>query len=130
MIYGDAEDPEIWERVDLDRIEVVILSVPDFEARVSAVEGLRKRGFTGVIGTISMYPEEEEPLREAGADLIRHPLSEAGFGLAEQSLELRAPARCLPVWSARGMAFGTVGATRCDRRGIGSKNRSCLRRGG
>ena len=58
MIYGDAEDPEIWERVDLDRIEVVILSVPDFEARVSAVEGLRKRGFTGVIGTISMYPEE------------------------------------------------------------------------
>lgn len=92
VIYGDAEDPEIWERVDLDRIEVVILSVPDFEARVSAVEGLRKRGFTGVIGTISMYPEEEEPLREAGADLIRHPLSEAGFGLAEQSLELRAPA--------------------------------------
>jgi len=93
VIYGDAEDPELLDHLDLDRLEAVIVAVPDFEARMRAVEGLRKRGFTGVIGTIGMYPEEEAPLREAGADLVRHPLSEAGFGLAEQSLELRVPAR-------------------------------------
>lgn len=89
VIYGDAEDPELWEHVELDRLDTVILAVPDFEARMRAVGSLRKRGYGGVISTISMYPEEEGPLREAGADLISHPLSEAGFGLAEQSLRLQ-----------------------------------------
>lgn len=56
---------------------------------MSAIDGLRGRGFQGVISAISMYPEEEGFLREAGADLVAHPLSEAGFGLAQQSLELR-----------------------------------------
>ena len=37
-------------------------------------------------------PSAEAPLREAGADLVRHPPSEAEFELAEQSLELWAPA--------------------------------------
>jgi glutathione-regulated potassium-efflux system ancillary protein KefC len=88
VIYGDAEDPELWEHLDVDRLDTVILAVPDFEARMHAVKGLRKRGYEGAISTISMFPEEEEPLREAGADLIAHPLTEAGFGLAEQSLKL------------------------------------------
>ncbi|MDP8973350.1 MAG: hypothetical protein M3N45_09300 [Actinomycetota bacterium] len=43
-------------------------------------------GFESVVSTISMYPAEAEPLREAGADLIAHPLGEAGSGLAERSL--------------------------------------------
>ena len=93
VIYGDAEDPEIWERVDFGRIEAVILAVPDLEAKVRTARGLRSRGFAGAIGTTSLYPEEEGLLREAGADLIRHPLSEAGYGLVEQSLELPAAAR-------------------------------------
>lgn len=88
VIFGDAEDPELWENVNLDQIETVILAVPDLEARVHMAEGLRKRGFTGVISTISMYPEEDDLLREAGADLISHPLSDAGSWLAEQSLKL------------------------------------------
>ena len=91
VIYGDAEDPELWDEVSLSGLEAVILALPDLEARVRAIEDLRERDFTGVISTVSMYPEEEEPLREAGADVIAHPLSEAGFGLAEQSLRL--PAR-------------------------------------
>jgi glutathione-regulated potassium-efflux system ancillary protein KefC len=89
VVYGDAEDPELWEHLRLDQLDTVILAVPDFEARLHAIAALRKRNFAGVISTISMYLEEEDPLREAGADLIAHPLSEAGFGLAEQSLRLQ-----------------------------------------
>ena len=88
VIYGDAEDPELWDDVSISGLEAVILALPDLEARLHAIESLRERDFTGVISTVSMYPEEEEPLREAGADVIAHPLSEAGFGLAEQSLRL------------------------------------------
>ncbi|CAN5716471.1 hypothetical protein BH24ACT18_BH24ACT18_23150 [soil metagenome] len=78
-----------WNPSSCATSETVILAVPDFEARMAAVEGLRGRGFEGVISAISMYPEEEDFLREAGANLVAHPLSEAGSGLAQESLRLR-----------------------------------------
>lgn len=93
VVFGDAEDPKLWKTLQLDSIELVIFTLPEFEARLYAVEALRRRGYKGVISTISMYPEEEESLREAGADLVAHPLVEAGFGLAEQSLQLQASPR-------------------------------------
>ena len=88
VVYGDAEDPDFWENVNLDKLERVILTLPDIEGRMQAVRELRSRDFDGVISTISMYPEEEDSLREAGADIIAHPLSEAGYGLAQQSFQL------------------------------------------
>ena len=90
VVYGEAEDPDVWRNQGLAEMEMAVLTLPEFEARLRAVEALRERGFDGVISTISMFPEEEEPLRKAGADIISHPLTEAGFGLAEQSLRLGA----------------------------------------
>lgn len=54
VIYCDTEDPELWEHLKIDRLDTVILAVPDFEARMHAVVGLRQRGYGGVI---SMFPE-------------------------------------------------------------------------
>ncbi len=90
VVYGDAEDPEFWGNLNMERLERVILTLPDIEGRMQAVKELRDRGFEGVISTISMYPEEEDALREAGADIIAHPLAEAGYGLAAQSVQLAA----------------------------------------
>ncbi len=92
VVYGEAEDPEVWRILeqDLPQVETVVLAVPEFEARSRAVGALRRHGYGGVISTISLYPEEEEPLRQAGADVIAHPLSEAGFGLVEKSVRLEA----------------------------------------
>ncbi|MGB3633465.1 MAG: cation:proton antiporter family protein [Rubrobacteraceae bacterium] len=87
VVYGDAEDPDLWDSLNLEKLERVVLTLPDIEARLQAVDELRGRGFEGIISTLSMYPDEEEPLRAAGADIIAHPLSEAGYGLAEQSLQ-------------------------------------------
>lgn len=88
VVYGEAEDPEVWRNRDLEDLQTVVLTLPDFEARTRAVEALRERGFDGVISTVSLYPEEEEPLRRAGADVVAHPLSEAGLGLVEEGLRL------------------------------------------
>ncbi|CAN5662187.1 cation:proton antiporter [soil metagenome] len=90
VVYGDAEDPEFWGNLNVIDLERVILTLPDLEGRMQAVQELRDRGFEGVISTISMYPDEEEALRNAGADIIAHPLAEAGFGMAEQSFQLTA----------------------------------------
>jgi hypothetical protein len=56
VVYGDADDSELWETLNLGPLAIVIQT-------------------TG----------EEEPLRQAGADLITHPLGEPGSGLAERS---------------------------------------------
>ena len=87
VVYGDAEDTELWGRLPLERLKGIILTVPVFEVRCAAISQLRKRGFTGQIGTISYYSEEEREMTRLGANLIIHPLVEAGNQLAKQMLD-------------------------------------------
>jgi glutathione-regulated potassium-efflux system ancillary protein KefC len=84
VIYGDAEDPELWSGLPLDRVKGIILTLPEFDARCSATRQLRKRGFQGQIGTICYLPEEKDQLEGLGANLMIHPLVEAGNQLARQ----------------------------------------------
>lgn len=84
VIYGDAEDPELWSGLPLAKIKGIILTLPEFDARSSAVRQLRKRGYTGQIGTICYLPEEKRQLAEQGANFMIHPLVEAGNQLAMQ----------------------------------------------
>jgi hypothetical protein len=58
--------------------------MPDFEARRSATMRLRKRGFSGHIGTIGYYSEEQNVLGSSGADFVIHPLTQAGSHLAKK----------------------------------------------
>lgn len=39
MVYGDAEDPDLWGQLRLGRLETAILAVPDFEARTCGTQG-------------------------------------------------------------------------------------------
>lgn len=87
VVYGDAEDAELWERIHLDGIVGIVLTMPDFQARLMAVKSLRGRGFTGLIGVLAYNPEEDERLAQAGADKIFHPFTQAGQRLAECMLE-------------------------------------------
>ncbi len=87
VVYGDAEDTELWSELPLERIKGVILTVPAFEVRCAAISQLRKRGFTGQIGTICYYSGEERELARLGANLILHPLVEAGNQLVKQILD-------------------------------------------
>jgi Trk K+ transport system NAD-binding subunit len=87
VVYGDAEDTELWGGLPLERIKGVILTVPLYEVRCAAISQLRKRSFTGQIGTICYYTEEERELARRGANLIIHPLVEAGNQLVKQILD-------------------------------------------
>ena len=84
--YGDAEDPGLWERLNLDGLRGVLLTLPDLEAKLRAARGLKQRGFAGVIAATSYHREEDPLLREAGVTLISHPFAEAGERLAERAL--------------------------------------------
>lgn len=85
--YGDSEDPELWERLELDGLEGVLLTLPDLDAKLLGVQGLKRRGFGGTIAATSYHREEDPLLQSAGATLIFHPFAAAGERLAEQVLE-------------------------------------------
>ena len=82
VLYGDAEDPDLWQGLDLAPLQAVLLTAPDLEARFRATVYLRRRGYRGVIGSTSYFPDEDTRLREAGATIILNPLTGAGASLA------------------------------------------------
>ena len=87
VIYGDAEDTELWEKIPLVKIKGIVLTMPEFEVRVSSIKQLKMRQFTGHIGTVCFDGNEESKLHRLGATFVIHPLIEAGKQLAEQMLD-------------------------------------------
>ena len=88
VIYGDAEDSELWEKIALEKIKGIILTMPEFEVRCFAIKQLKQRQFSGHIGIVCFDSEEEQHLYQLGVNFIVHPLLEAGTKLAEQMLDI------------------------------------------
>ncbi|WP_372964680.1 cation:proton antiporter [Marinobacter sp.] len=82
VVYADAEDNTFWEALHMPSVEAVILAMSDIEAKLIAARMLRKLGFTGYIVAHTMYPDEAERIREAGADETYLTMSETGVALA------------------------------------------------
>jgi hypothetical protein len=66
VVYGDAEDSELWDRLPLKRLKGVVLTMPEFEVRSKTVKQLRHKGFSGQIGTICLHAEEKKSLVKNG----------------------------------------------------------------
>lgn len=86
VVYGDAEDPELWEHLDFSQIKGVVLTLPDLESKVRATQWLRKNAYKGHI-SVTSYQKEEDEFLEQGTNLIFRPFAEAGERLAERALE-------------------------------------------
>jgi Trk K+ transport system NAD-binding subunit len=84
VFFADAEDPVFWERIDMPDVKAVVLAMNDIEAKVIAARKLRQCGFKGLIVAHTMFPDEAEAIRHAGADHAYLTFSEAGVGLAER----------------------------------------------
>jgi predicted Kef-type K+ transport protein len=91
VAYADAEDPGFWERLNVDRLRAIMLAVPDLQAKVSAAKALRRRGYRGLLSATHLYPEEREPILEAGCDVTYNYYTEAGVGFARHTYETLRP---------------------------------------
>ena len=89
VVYGDAEDPELWTGLPLERVRGIILTLPEFEIRATAIRQLKNLGYQGQIGTLCYYQEEQQELKNLGAHFVIHPLVEAGNQIAKQMLQIR-----------------------------------------
>jgi predicted Kef-type K+ transport protein len=93
VLYADAEDPGFWSNLNLSGVEIVLLSMPEFDAKLMASRQLRKLGYQGMISATALFNDDIEPLRQAGADVVYNYYDGVGIGLAKQSLDFQAAGR-------------------------------------
>ena len=86
VLYGDIQDRDLWENVDLSKIRSIMIAMGNDVVKVNATKTLRETGFDGVIYALTMKESEAERLREAGASSVSIPIREAGERLAELSV--------------------------------------------
>lgn len=92
VLYADAEDPGLWQNMELGGVHAILLAIPDREANVTAARQLRRAGYKGLICAIALYPEEVNEMMAAGADVAYYYYEEVGVGFAENIWERLHPA--------------------------------------
>jgi predicted Kef-type K+ transport protein len=88
VVYADAEDPSFWSRLNLGRIRLIMLTLPDPHAKHIAARALRARGYAGFLSATFVYPEEKPGLIEAGCDVAYNYYTEAGVGFARDTVDM------------------------------------------
>lgn len=89
VVYGDIQDTDLWEGVDLSNIESVIIAMGNHGSKIKAVKALREIGYAHPIFVITMRESESRDLEEVGASSVSIPVKQAGRQLAELSLKGR-----------------------------------------
>ncbi len=83
-IYADSNSKNLWENLDISRLEGAVIAMREESGKFSAIEGLRNRGFKGQISAVVESEAQAGYLKEAGVDTMCSPLVQAGEELAEK----------------------------------------------
>jgi Kef-type K+ transport system membrane component KefB/Trk K+ transport system NAD-binding subunit len=83
VIYGDASDPELFDRLPLAGVTWVVSTAPDVDTSRVLLHHLRQRGFRGKVAIACRSADESDLLRLAGADVLLRPYADA----AEQAAD-------------------------------------------
>ena len=85
VVYGDAEDSDFWERVELakSRVILVMLALPNPKASIFAIRQMAQRGYQGQITASVRYEDEIPILKEEGVNAAYSLYEEAGVGFAD-----------------------------------------------
>jgi predicted Kef-type K+ transport protein len=88
VMFGDAEDIDLWENMKLDNIKLILLALPSIDDCAIIVQQLRSAQFKGNIAAIARFEDERRKLEHIGVDHVFNFYVEAGSGFAEESLKL------------------------------------------
>jgi predicted Kef-type K+ transport protein len=90
VLHGDPSDADFWEKVKQNHsIKLVMLTLPNLQANLDALEQLRVISFSGRIAATARFSDEEERLRQAGATAVFNIYTEAGMGFANHVETIR-----------------------------------------
>jgi predicted Kef-type K+ transport protein len=96
VLYADAEDPGFWGKLNLSGVDAVMLALPEPAAKVMATRQLRAMGFKGHISATVVFPEEVQPLQQAGIDQVYNYYDGVGAGFARFTLQRPPPVESRP----------------------------------
>ena len=88
VICGDAEDADLWERIDISRIELILLALPSLEDIDNICQQLKLAGYRGKLAAMARFEDERQQLVSLGIDKVFNFYSEVGVGFADQSLSI------------------------------------------
>lgn len=84
VLYADAQDSSFWEKLDIQNVKAIIISMSgDIFTKKFIVEQLRKKNFTGGVRVLTQNKREDELIRDAGGTPISVPSVQMGEKLAE-----------------------------------------------
>jgi len=87
VITGDGEDIDLWENLDVSKLQLVLIALPSVEDTINITYQLKQSGYTGKLAAIARYEDEVAPLVEQGVDRVFNFFTEAGLGFAEESIQ-------------------------------------------
>ncbi|WP_052665465.1 cation:proton antiporter [Nitriliruptor alkaliphilus] len=84
VVYGDAEDPGLPERLPLEHTRWVISTLRSVDANLQVLHAFQHHGYEGRIAVSADNPDDEALLRAAGAELTIRPLHVAAGPLLDR----------------------------------------------
>lgn len=92
VILGDADDIDFWHDVDISKLRLIMLAMPNLGDMQQAVKFLNDIGYDGTIAAVAKHEDERTALEESGVHASFNFYAEAGAGFAEhvrQQLEIK-----------------------------------------
>jgi glutathione-regulated potassium-efflux system ancillary protein KefC len=84
VLPGDPSDADFWEKIEKDHsIKLVMLALPNLQAKLDALAELQEISFSGQIAAIARFPDDMTRLQQSGATAVFNIYTEAGAGFAE-----------------------------------------------
>lgn len=83
VLLGDAEDVDFWDGVDLNKISLIMLAMPNHGDVLKTIRRLQSINYKGVITAIAKHEDDRLELKAAGVDAAFNFYAEAGAGFAE-----------------------------------------------
>lgn len=91
IINADATDEDFWEKIRTGKrrkkIKAILLVMPDHRSNLYAAQKLYDAGYDGFVAALVNYPDQVEPLKELGVDVVYNVRAEAGVGFADSVAE-------------------------------------------
>jgi len=85
---GDAENIDFWENINVEKLELVLLALPQIQDVKSITHQLRYANYQGKIAAIARFDDERREIETYGVDKVFNFYNEAGVGFAEESLAM------------------------------------------
>jgi predicted Kef-type K+ transport protein len=83
VIWGDATDYDFWQKIDLEKIRLVMLAMRKHQANLLAIKEIKNAGFSGPVTAVALFEDQRLELEEAGASAAYNIFAEAGAGYAD-----------------------------------------------